>query len=91
MLAVTSIVSSEERTMEFFGMGMGEVLLILVVAMIVFGPGKIVQVSRELGKMVHAFRKTSSELAAQVTKELESEDKDHPKSEQDNQKVPASK
>ncbi len=77
--------------MDFFGIGPGELLLIIVIALIVFGPGKIVQISRELGKTVHAFRKASSELAAQVTKELESENKDHSKSEQDNQNVPASK
>ena len=63
--------------MDFLGIGPGELLLILIIALIVFGPGKIVEVSRQLGKTVRAFRKASSELTAQVTKELESEEKDH--------------
>ena len=63
--------------MDFLDIGPGELLLILIVALIIFGPGKIVEVSRQLGKTVRAFRKASSELTAQVTKELESEEKDH--------------
>ncbi len=61
--------------MDFFGIGPGEVLLIIVIALIVLGPGKIVHFSREMGKMAHAFRKASSDLTAQITKELDVEEK----------------
>ncbi len=64
--------------MDFFGIGMGEILLILVIALIVWGPGRIVEIGRTLGKIVRTLRKASSDLTAQVTKELEKEEKDPP-------------
>lgn len=64
--------------MDFFDIGMGEILLILVIALIIWGPGRIAEISRTLGKMVRSLRKVSSDLTAQVTRELEKEEKDHP-------------
>ena len=64
--------------MDFFGIGTGEVLLILVVALIVFGPGRIVEVGRTLGKMMNTLKKASFDLTSQVTRELEGEEKHHP-------------
>ena len=39
---------------------------------------KIVQVSRDVGKMVRAFRKASSDLTSQISKELDEEKKEAP-------------
>lgn len=64
--------------MDFFGIGTGEILLVLLVAVIVFGPGRIVEIGRTLGKMMHTIKKASFDLTSQVTRELEGEDKDHP-------------
>ena len=64
--------------MDFFGMGAAEVLLILVVALIIWGPGRIVEISRTMGKMVRTVKKASFDLTAQVTKELEGKDKEQP-------------
>ncbi len=57
--------------MDFFGMGIGEILLILVVALIIWGPGRIAEVGRTLGKLVRTLRKATSDLTAQVTRETE--------------------
>ena len=57
--------------MEFFGMGMGEVLLILVIALIIWGPGRVVDVGRTLGKMMHNLKKATSDLTTQITSETE--------------------
>lgn len=67
--------------MEFFGMGTGEILLILVVALIVFGPGRIVEIGRTLGRMARTLRKATSDLTSQVTRELEGQEEDshHPR------------
>ncbi|MFC1987796.1 twin-arginine translocase TatA/TatE family subunit [Chloroflexota bacterium] len=64
--------------MDFFGMGMGEILLILVVALIIWGPGKIPEIARTLGKTIRAFRKATSDLTTVMTKELSMEEKDRP-------------
>jgi Tat protein translocase TatB subunit len=60
--------------LDFFGIGSGELILVMVIALIVFGPGKLVQISQQLGKMVREFRKVAFEVTTQVTKELESEE-----------------
>lgn len=66
--------------MDFFGIGFGEVLVILVVALIIWGPGRIVEVGRTLGKIVRVLKKASFDLTAQVTKELEKEEEQPPRS-----------
>ena len=64
--------------MSFFDMGMLEILLILVVALIIWGPKKIPEIARTLGKIVHTLRRATFDLTSTVTKELNTEEKDHP-------------
>ncbi len=59
--------------MEFFGMGAGEIFLILVIALIIFGPARIVEIGRSLGKMIYNLRKATSDLTTRVTREIEEE------------------
>jgi sec-independent protein translocase protein TatA len=53
-----------------------EILLILVVALIIWGPGKIPEIARTLGKFMSAMKKMSFDLTTQVKKELELEKKE---------------
>jgi sec-independent protein translocase protein TatA len=57
--------------MDFFGIGLGEIVLIIIVALIVFGPGKTVEVARSLGKFVRNVRKMSSDFTSTITKEID--------------------
>ena len=61
--------------MDFLGIGGGELLLILIIVLILWGPDRLVEISRSLGKTVHAFRKASSDLTNQVARELEDQEK----------------
>jgi len=61
--------------MDFFGIGPWEILLILVVALIIVGPGKIPGIARTMGRTVRAIRRASSELTTAVTRELEAAEK----------------
>lgn len=63
--------------MDFFGIGSGEVLIILLVALMIWGPGRIVEIARTLGKTVRAIRKATYDLTTEVTKELDQEGKAH--------------
>ena len=45
-----------------FGIGSGELLLLLIVALIVLGPERMPKLARDLGRAVAEFRKTSDEL-----------------------------
>jgi sec-independent protein translocase protein TatA len=40
-----------------FGLGFQELLIILVIALVVFGPGKLPQVGSGLGKAIRDFKK----------------------------------
>jgi sec-independent protein translocase protein TatA len=62
--------------MDFLGIGWGEIALVLVVAFLLWGPNRVVEVARTLGKTVHAFRKAASDFTEQVNREIE-EQKTH--------------
>ena len=60
--------------MDFFGIGFGEVLLVIILILIIWGPKRLPQIARTLGKTVRALKKASFDLTTQVTKELDSEE-----------------
>jgi TatA/E family protein of Tat protein translocase len=45
-----------------FGIGMQEMLVIFVIALLVFGPTKLPQLARSLGRAMAEFRRASSDL-----------------------------
>jgi len=49
-----------------FGMGTGELLLILLVALLVFGPKKLPDLAKGLGKAIREFRRASTDLQEQL-------------------------
>ncbi len=61
--------------MDFLGIGGWEILLILLVALLIYGPGRIVGVARNVGKIVHTLKNATSTITAQISKELEEQEK----------------
>lgn len=49
-----------------FGIGPWELILILVIALVVFGPGKLPDVGKALGNGLKEFRKASENLKEEV-------------------------
>lgn len=64
--------------MGFLDIGLLEVLLILTIALIIFGPGKIPEIATKLGRMVRALRKATYDFTTAVTKEVDSKEKEQP-------------
>jgi len=46
-----------------FNIGPGELILILVIALVVLGPGKLPDVASSLGKSVREFRKAATDVS----------------------------
>ena len=53
-----------------FGLGIGEVLIILVIAFLLFGPKQLPEVARQVGKAVKGFRETADDLRKSVEPEI---------------------
>ena len=62
--------------MDFFGIGPLEVLFILLIALIIFGPGKLPEIGRVMGRTMRTLKKASFDLTAQVAKEIEEKEKE---------------
>jgi sec-independent protein translocase protein TatA len=52
-----------------YGIGMPELLVILVIAMIIFGPGKIPEVGSAIGKAIRDFKKALNEPGKKTDEE----------------------
>ena len=48
--------------MNFFGVGIFEMLFVMVVALLVLGPSRMVEVSRTLGRYVRELQRATSEI-----------------------------
>jgi sec-independent protein translocase protein TatA len=51
-------------------LGFGEILIILVLALVIFGPRRLPEMGRTIGRSLREFRRATSDLRA----EIESED-----------------
>ncbi len=51
-------------------LGMPEVLLIFFLALLLFGPKKLPELARGLGKALREFRKTVNEVEAEITENI---------------------
>jgi sec-independent protein translocase protein TatB len=57
-----------------FGLGFGEIVVILVLALVLLGPQKLPEVAKQLGKGFRDFKKASDDLKNQFERELYAEE-----------------
>ena len=57
--------------MNIFGIGLPEMALIMIVALLVFGPKKLPEIGRSLGKALKGFQDASKEFETEFKKEAE--------------------
>ena len=53
------------------GIGIFEIILIVVVILLVLGPHRVPEIARSLGRAFRFIKKASSDLSLNITKELE--------------------
>jgi sec-independent protein translocase protein TatA len=57
--------------MNVFGIGLPEMALIMVVALLIFGPKKLPEIGRSVGKAVRSFQDASKEFEDEFKREAE--------------------
>lgn len=58
----------------FGSIGMSELIIILVIALIIFGPRKLPELGRSLGKSIGEFKRASNELRSTIEDEIRVEE-----------------
>ncbi len=76
------------QTIQMANLGMADSLILMVMALVVFGPRRLPQIGRQIGKLMYEFRKASNDFKFQMEEELRNaEDADRRK--QDEEKMRA--
>jgi sec-independent protein translocase protein TatB len=71
-------------TIEFASLGMWDSLILMVMALVVFGPRRLPEIGRQIGKLMYEFRKASNDFKFQMEEELRSaEEADRRKKEEE--------
>ncbi len=60
--------------MQFGSIGMMELIVIFVIALVIFGPRKLPELGRSLGKSLSEFKRASNELRSTLDDEIHLED-----------------
>jgi len=72
--------------MNIFGVGLPEVTVILILALLIFGPKKLPELGKQLGKTLKSLKIASNEFQNEIDQVMNEEDKDEsPKSIESNQ------
>ena len=70
--------------MNIFGVGLPEVTVILILALLIFGPKKLPELGKQLGKTLKSLKKASNEFQNEIEQVMNEED-ESPKSIESNQ------
>ena len=58
-----------------FGIGMPELIIILVIILIIFGAGKLPEIGSGIGKGIRNFKKATNEAKEEIASSTEEEEK----------------
>jgi sec-independent protein translocase protein TatB len=76
------------QTIQIASLGMADSLILMVLALVVFGPRRLPQIGRQIGKLMYEFRKASNDFKFQMEEELRNaEEADRRKKEEERLKA----
>jgi sec-independent protein translocase protein TatB len=71
-------------TVAYASLGMADSIILMIMALVVFGPRRLPQIGRQIGKLMYEFRKASNDFKFQMEEELRnSEEADRRKKEEE--------
>jgi sec-independent protein translocase protein TatB len=77
-------------TIQLASLGMADSLILMIMALVVFGPRRLPQIGRQIGKLMYEFRKASNDFKFQMEEELRNaEEADRRKKEEERQRTMA--
>ena len=59
-----------------FGVGPGEIILVAVLFLLLFGPSKLPQMARDLGRFVNEARRSMDEFKSELTAGVDEDEDD---------------
>lgn len=68
------VASQEVEVLMFGNIGFPELLIILLIALLIFGPRKLPEVGKNIGRALREFRRASDELKDRIENEIRAED-----------------
>ncbi|MFA5418182.1 MAG: twin-arginine translocase TatA/TatE family subunit [Bacteroidales bacterium] len=63
-------------TLLFFDLGSGEIFLVVLAIILVFGPGKIPEMARGLGKFINEVKRASEDVKTEINREADRIDRE---------------
>tara|TARA_Y100001968_G_scaffold297588_1_gene306811 strand:+ start:6251 stop:6472 length:222 start_codon:yes stop_codon:yes gene_type:complete len=66
--------------MNIFGVGLPEMVVITAIALLIFGPKKLPELGRSLGKTIKGLQKASSQFEKELNQAIEESDENDTKS-----------
>ena len=60
----------------FFDFGSGEILLIVIAVFLIFGPSKIPEMARGLGKFINDIKRASEDIKHEINREADKQERD---------------
>jgi len=60
----------------FFDFGAGEIMLVLLAVLLVYGPAKMPEIARNIGKFINEIKRASEDIKTEINREADRIDRD---------------
>jgi sec-independent protein translocase protein TatA len=60
----------------FFDFGTGEIFLIVIAVFLIFGPSKIPEIARGMGKFINDIKRASEDIKSEINREADRQERD---------------